>query len=82
MFPLRQIIQNGRRIFPYTRSMSAQGGSLIDVKVNDDEVSTLTLQRLPVNGLNLDLLQAINTALDDLKKNKARGLILTSVSLP
>lgn len=80
MFPLRQIVKNAKRVLPYSRTMSAQSGSMVDVKVNEDEVAIVTMQRLPVNSLNLDLLQAMNTALDDLKKNKARGMILTSAS--
>lgn len=80
MFPLRQVFQNAKRILSFSRPMSGKAGSLVDVVVNDDEIATVTMKRLPVNGLNLDLLQDLNTALDDLKKNNARGMILTSVS--
>lgn len=53
--------------------------SLVNVEVNDKTgISTVTLQRPPVNSLNLELLTAIKTALTDLEKNKSRGVILTS----
>jgi enoyl-CoA hydratase/carnithine racemase len=40
----------------------------------------VTLQRLPVNSLNLELLQELCTIFDALEKDKSRGMILTSVS--
>lgn len=43
-------------------------------------ISVVSMQRLPVNGLNLELLQALGKTFDDLEKNKSRGMILTSVS--
>ncbi|CAG2063789.1 unnamed protein product, partial [Timema podura] len=43
-------------------------------------VSTVTLQRPPVNSLNLELLQEFTATLDDLGKSKSRGMILTSAS--
>lgn len=42
-------------------------------------ISIVSMQRLPVNGLNLELLQALGKTFDDLEKNKSRGMILTSV---
>lgn len=54
---------------------------MVDVAVNDKTgVSTVTLQRLPVNGLNLELLEQISEALDTLENNRSRGMILTSAS--
>lgn len=38
----------------------------------------LTLNRPPVNSLNLELLTSISNALDEAAKNKVKGLILTS----
>jgi enoyl-CoA hydratase/carnithine racemase len=40
----------------------------------------VTLQRLPVNSLNLELLQELCAVFDALEKDKSRGMILTSVS--
>jgi hypothetical protein len=38
------------------------------------------MQRLPVNSLNLELLQELSTTFDTLEKENSRGMILTSVS--
>lgn len=64
----------------YARTMSSTG-SLVDVKVNDKTgVATVTMQRPPVNGLNLELIKALSNAIDDLSNNRSKGMILTSVS--
>lgn len=42
-------------------------------------IQAVTLNRPPVNSLNLELLQDISSTLDDLESNKSRGMILTSV---
>lgn len=41
---------------------------------------TATLQRPPVNSLNLELMTSFLNLLKDLENDKCRGLILTSVS--
>ncbi|XP_039301623.1 enoyl-CoA delta isomerase 1, mitochondrial-like [Nilaparvata lugens] len=57
----------------------SDGAKLVTVTTDDKTgVSTLSLNRPPVNGLNLDLLQSISTALTTLEKSKCRGMILTS----
>ena len=57
-------------------------GKLIDVSVNGKSgVSTVVMNRTPVNGLNLELLSELSDTLSDLEKNKCRGMILTSVIL-
>jgi len=43
-------------------------------------ISTVTMQRLPVNSMNLELVQELSTTLDALEKDNSRGMILTSVS--
>lgn len=53
---------------------------LVDV-TDSDGIAVVTLQRPPVNSLNLELLQALKKALDDVENNKPRGMILTSVSI-
>lgn len=56
---------------------SAAGLTLL--QVNDKTgVATLTLNRPPVNGLNLDLLTAINDSLSEVEDNRSKGLIITS----
>ncbi|XP_019878627.2 enoyl-CoA delta isomerase 1, mitochondrial-like [Aethina tumida] len=59
----------------------ASAGKLVDVAVNDKTgVATVTMQRLPVNSLNLDLLNDLSTTFTHLENNKCRGMILTSAS--
>lgn len=65
---------------PSFRAMSSSG-PLVDTAVDNEGIATVTMQRLPVNSLNLDLLQAMDKALDEVTKNKCKGMILTSVSL-
>ena len=43
-------------------------------------ISTVTMQRLPVNGMNLELVQELSRIFDTLEKDNSRGMILTSVS--
>lgn len=55
--------------------------SLVNLTVNEKTgIATLELNRPPVNGLNTALLNDIASALDETAKNRAKGLILTSVS--
>lgn len=53
---------------------------LVLVDVNDQTgYSVVTLNRPPVNSLNLELLSAFSKTLDELQNNRSRGMILTSV---
>lgn len=61
------------------RAFSSQA-PLVDVSVDGSSgIATLTLQRAPVNSLNLDLCKTLLAAIQDVEKNKSRGIILTSV---
>ncbi|XP_017858970.1 PREDICTED: enoyl-CoA delta isomerase 1, mitochondrial [Drosophila arizonae] len=52
---------------------------LTTVEVNDKTgIATLTMNRPPVNGLNLDLLRDLRQSIAEIEGNKSRGLILTS----
>ncbi|XP_063382341.1 enoyl-CoA delta isomerase 1, mitochondrial-like [Cydia fagiglandana] len=78
MLPLR-LVRLATRL-PICRPMSAStapAGPMVDV-ADDGGIAVMTLQRAPVNSLNLELLQAISKALDDVAKNKPKGMILTS----
>ncbi|XP_023944861.2 enoyl-CoA delta isomerase 1, mitochondrial [Bicyclus anynana] len=79
MFLLRQTVSNARQLAPNIRAMSSKG-PLVDLTVDNDGVAIMTLQRPPVNSLNLDLLTEISKSLDEVAKNKSRGMILTSSS--
>lgn len=62
------------------RSFSAGANQLVNVWVNDQTgIATVTMNRKPVNGLSLELFEALSKTLDDLENNKCRGVILTSV---
>ncbi|XP_075978497.1 enoyl-CoA delta isomerase 1, mitochondrial-like [Anticarsia gemmatalis] len=79
MFPIRQIVNNVRRVAPGFRAMSSSG-PLTAVEVDNEGIATVTMQRPPVNSLNLDLLQDLSKSLDEVAKNKCKGMILTSSS--
>lgn len=76
---LRTIVNNAKRLAPNIRGMASQG-PLVDLTVDNDGVAILTMQRPPVNSLNLDLLKELSNSLDEVAKNKNTGLILTSSS--
>lgn len=82
MLPLRLIVNNARWLVPNSRAMSVKASPLVDLAVDNEGIATLTMQRPPVNSLNLDLLQAISNAMDDVERNKYKGMILTSVINP
>lgn len=61
------------------RTMST-ATKLTTVEVNDKTgIATLTMNRPPVNGLNLELLRDLHKSIEEIEGNKSRGLILTSV---
>lgn len=63
------------------RFCSSASEKLVITEVDDKTgYATVTLNRPPVNSLNLELLKAISETLDDLQNNKSRGMILTSSS--
>ena len=63
-----------------TSDKTAPPASLVSVKVDNGGIATMTMQRPPVNSLNLDLLLEIGKTIKKLEKDNARGLILTSDS--
>lgn len=67
---------------PGRRTFAAESADqkLVLLEVDDKSgIATLTLNRPPVNSLNLELLTDISKALDQVEENRSRGLILTSV---
>jgi len=70
----------GRYVARSQRDFSSNE-KLVDVTVNGETgISTVTMQRLPVNSMNLELLQELSGILDTLEKDKSRGMILTSAA--
>lgn len=63
-----------------TRLQSSSTSNLVLVDVNDKTgFATVTMNNLPVNSLNLELLKELSSSLDQLTRNNSRGMILTSV---
>lgn len=53
---------------------------LTTVDVDDKTgIATLTMNRPPINALNVELLQNLHRSIQEIEANKSRGLILTSV---
>jgi 3,2-trans-enoyl-CoA isomerase len=77
-------LRNGIRgfsIFSSSFRNYSSTGPVINLQVNDKTgVATVTLNRPPVNSLNLELLTELSNTLTELEKNKCRGLMLTSSS--
>lgn len=62
------------------RNLSAGANPLVTVDVDGKSgIAVVTMNRRPVNGISLELLEALSNTLDDLESNKSRGVILTSV---
>lgn len=78
---LHRLINKTKCLVPNLRAMSSQS-SLVDLSIDNDGVSIMTLQRPPVNSLNLELLKGMSEKLDEVAKNKSKGLIITSVCIP
>lgn len=75
---MRLNLLNKVKINCFARKFSSEA-KLVTVKVDDKSgVATLTLQRPPVNSLNLDLLREVSSSLTEVEKARCRGLILTS----
>jgi hypothetical protein len=73
-------IRFAQRFKRLSRYQSTKSKDLIVVDVNEKSgISTVSLNRLPGNSLNLDLLSSLNDVLLGLKKDHSRGMILTSV---
>lgn len=79
---LRSAVRSVARLtVPGSRSCSNASDKLVVTEVNDKTgYATVTLNRPPVNSLNLELLTELSHSLDDLLNNKSRGMILTSSS--
>jgi len=62
------------------RNYSSTPKAAVNVVVDDLGIAIVTLQRPPVNSLNLQLVSELSTTLSSLGKEKTRGLILKSFS--
>ncbi|XP_039445126.2 enoyl-CoA delta isomerase 1, mitochondrial-like [Culex pipiens pallens] len=59
-------------------SSAANNGPVVTEMDPKTGYATVTLNRAPVNAMNLELMRAIQRTIDDLERDKARGMILTS----
>lgn len=74
--PSRWLLANNIR---YQSSSAAQ--NLIQVDINEKTgVSVVSLNRKPVNSLSLELFKDFCGVMDDLEREKVRGMVLKSVS--
>ncbi|KAF5305273.1 hypothetical protein FQA39_LY09238 [Lamprigera yunnana] len=76
---LRQGILRARAFVMGQRQFAS--GKHLQVSINDDTgVAMVTMNRPPVNSLNVEFMTEFTNILTELDKNKSRGMILTSFS--
>ncbi|XP_068618387.1 enoyl-CoA delta isomerase 1, mitochondrial-like [Battus philenor] len=80
MFLARHSVKATNALVSGVRALASQAGPLVNLSVDNEGIATLTMNRPPVNSLNLELLQEISKTLDEVSKNKSKGMILTSSS--
>ncbi|XP_046751163.1 enoyl-CoA delta isomerase 1, mitochondrial-like [Diprion similis] len=62
-----------------TKRQYATIPKFVDILVNENTgVATLSINRPPVNSLNLDLIRDLNNSFKELEKSQCQGVILTS----
>ena len=60
---------------------TALAGDLVTIDVNEKNgISTLRMNHEPVNSMTLNFLKEFSEKMDQLEKNRVKGMILTSVS--
>lgn len=78
------VIRAGRASLQANKSLvrcCSSAGKLVDVEINPQSgIATVTMNRPPVNSLNLELLTDLLDAMSSVKKNKCLGMVLTSSS--
>lgn len=74
--------QIGRALGGYAvQSRNCSTKKLVDTNINEKTgIATVTMNRGPVNSLNLELLTEISNALDSVQSNKCLGMVLASSS--
>lgn len=77
----RCIQQNASRYFSQAVASSSSSSSLLVETSIDGNVATLTMNRLPVNSLSLEMCEAISSGIKEIEANpKVQGLVLASSS--
>jgi len=75
----RKCLSSGFTVYPRVNlSVSTCArGSNVDVVVDDKGLATVSMNKAPVNSLNLEFIQELNETLTETSKN-AKGVVLTS----
>lgn len=80
---LRKLVTSTRAL-PLQRTLCSKASSdafVLTELDNKTGYATVTMNRAPVNSLNLELMTQLVKAVDDLERSNVKGLILTSVGL-
>lgn len=76
MFIVKKIFNKSLKI-PLYRTYTVNS-KVIEVTKDDTDIATISMAYPPVNCLNKELLNALNTSLINVQKQKCQGVILTS----
>lgn len=76
MFIVKKIFNKSLKI-PLYRTYTVNS-KVIEVTKDDTDIATISMAYPPVNCLNKELLNALNTSLMNVQKQKCQGVILTS----
>ncbi|XP_016914642.1 enoyl-CoA delta isomerase 1, mitochondrial [Apis cerana] len=76
MFIVKRIFNKNLQI-PLYRTYTVNS-KIIEVTKDDIDIATISMAHPPVNCLNKELLNALNTSLMNVQKQKCQGVILTS----
>ncbi|XP_045536260.1 enoyl-CoA delta isomerase 1, mitochondrial-like, partial [Papilio machaon] len=74
---IRRFLKYRKLWSPLTRSYTTQT-PLVDLTVDDEGIATLTMQRPPANTFNLEYLHEITNSLNEISKQKVKGVVFTS----
>lgn len=76
MFIVKKIFNKSLKI-PLYRTYTVNS-KVIEVTKDDTDIVTISMAYPPINCLNKELLNALNTSLINVQKQKCQGVILTS----
>lgn len=77
------MLKSVRKIAPLYNGFQhiRNSSKFVDIAVSNQGIATVTMQRKPVNSLNLELLTQLHEAFEQVENDNAKGMILTSVSI-
>ncbi|XP_065160330.1 enoyl-CoA delta isomerase 1, mitochondrial-like [Atheta coriaria] len=76
------MLKSVRKIAPLYNGFQhiRNSSKFVDIAVSNQGIATVTMQRKPVNSLNLELLTQLHEAFEQVENDNAKGMILTSGS--